>query len=700
LDWPVGEEVRVTQVGRRGFLGWLAGAVAFCRRAGRQALHVVPNFHPACMGWMAPYSVERNYCLYSYLDHQDHAVRDSEYRYVISEIPHLITMLERRLDRFAELVRLVQGGKVELVNAFVVEPTVNLSGGEALVMQGVVGLHWYQQVLRLRPRHCWMIDVCGWHEQMAQIVLGLGLDTFVYSRYNPTGSAESLHGVSERMEAVHWMESPDGSRTLGVNPCHYFDGLQKVMSAKEALPAEEIVSEVDGLVKQQQARFPKGAPLLALAGQGDYSLSFLYKGYPRELMEIWEHTRPAVALRFSTLSQWYDEFRIRREEFPLTTVRSGSRIYGWSAFWVNAPGVKQRFRRAEHLLQGAEALCTVASLRRGMKYPSQELWNAWLLTALNMDRNSLWGAAVHAVYEHPSSWDLRDRFDSIERICGRAGEEAFGAVAERDSESLVVFNPVSWRRTPPVELRLPPGRTIAGGRAQLLEDSETVLAEIEAPPFGCATVALKRGVPERPHWAGLPEAVETDFYTARVDAGTGALVSLRCKPSGREMLGGGANEVLAEVRGEQDQKQVFAHEIPRRAVRVVAMKPGDPRPNIRVLRGSLATIVEVVNAFPGGRLRRVIRFYQQSPRIDFLTETADLPHGTIVSAVFPLAGKITAVRRGIPYGFALDNRPEIVPVIRWSHYSLEGGGVALFDRGIPARELEGNTALLIPDLRT
>jgi hypothetical protein len=65
------------------------------------------------------------------------------------------------------------------------------------------------------------------------------------------------------------------------------------------------------------------------------------------------------------------------------------------------------------------------------------------------------------------------------------------------------------------------------------------------------------------------------------------------------------------------------------------------------------------------------------------------------------------MRRGIPYGFSHGNCAEeapgvtgvtegIIPVIRWSDYSLaSGGGFAILDRGIPARELVGNTAILL-----
>ena len=39
-------------------------------------------------------------------------------------------------ERFAELKRRVAKGRVELVNSFFLEPTINLSGGEALAQNG------------------------------------------------------------------------------------------------------------------------------------------------------------------------------------------------------------------------------------------------------------------------------------------------------------------------------------------------------------------------------------------------------------------------------------------------------------------------------------------------------------------------------------------------------------------------------------
>jgi hypothetical protein len=77
-----------------------------------------------------------------------------------------------------------------------------------------------------------------------------------------------------------------------------------------------------------------------------------------------------------------------------------------------------------------------------------------------------------------------------------------------------------------------------------------------------------------------------------------------------------------------------------------------------------------------------------------------------VVAEFPLAEEVTEIRRGIPYGFAHSgwSKPDsrlpgwnkgIVPAVRWMDFELAGGGgLALFDRGLTGREINGNTPIL------
>jgi len=240
----------------------------------------------------------------------------------------------------------------------------------------------------------------------------------------------------------------------------------------------------------------------------------------------------------------------------------------------------------------------------------------------------------------------------------------------------------------------------------LLEDRATILVRASLPAMGATSLPLREGSPSEGASAPLPETIENSFYRARIDPATGALVSLTLKPSGREFLGGPANVVLAQIRDPKQKHREAYHEIPLHSGRVTAVSSSRAKPSLTCRIGPLATIVELTGPFQGGPLRRVMRFYADSPRIDFIVETNDVPDGTIITAEFPLAGAVTEVRRAIPYGFAhapwseanphlLGFNAGILPVIRWADYGLrDGGGVALLDCGVPGRELVGNKLII------
>lgn len=171
------------------------------------------------------------------------------------------------------------------------------------------------------------------------------------------------------------------------------------------------------------------------------------------------------------------------------------------------------------------------------------------------------------------------------------------------------------------------------------------------------------------------------------------------KPSGREILSGPIL-IVAEQGGD-------GHNTPRRPQRKRLADSAQFKPVTTVTRGPLATVVETRSRFHGGReLHQTLHFYANSPRIDFEVECEDIPNKNVVLAEFPLAREIKTTRRGIPYGFSQGAwsvpNPDlpgftdgILAAIRWSHYEfVDGGGVALLDRGLTGRELTGRTPVL------
>jgi len=228
--------------------------LAALHAADARPVYVVPNFHPASCGWLTDWSTERNYCANSYFDHLDRVRDDPNYRFAFSECNNLIAMLNFRPDRAAELQQRIREGRVELCNAFFLEPDINLSGGEALVKCGVEGLRWQQAVWGVRPRLAWMIDVTGLHEQMAQITAGLGL-----AARDGSHTAEAEPGSLGGEAAALWSaldREPRGAdevaRRSGVGPGAVLAGLMEL--------------ELLGLVERRPGR---GFARRDLGSQGD-----------------------------------------------------------------------------------------------------------------------------------------------------------------------------------------------------------------------------------------------------------------------------------------------------------------------------------------------------------------------------------------------------------------------------------------------
>ncbi|MBN2579789.1 MAG: hypothetical protein JXB10_12440 [Pirellulales bacterium] len=654
-----------------------------------QALHrtvmVVPNFHPASCGWLTDFSTERNYCGYTYLSHLDRVRDDPTYCFALSEVNTQMAILAFEPERFEELKRRIREGRVEACNAFFLEPTITLSGGEALVKCGVEGLRWQEQILGVRPRLAWMIDICGVHEQMGQIVAGLGLDAMVYCRNNPT------HSVP------HWLQSPDGTRALAINSSNYAD-LWKVFSTPKPLNLEQL-SEWAVDFQEKSKWTPPGAPIFILGGYGDYSRPPRYQNYPREFLKQWEAVAPHAPLSFTVPSRYLDALLplIQSGKVKLPVTQNGTWMNQYNSFWNENPKAKTSFRRSEHRLQAAEALSAVASLQSPFRYPTAPLYHAWLLLCLNMDRNSLWGAAGGMVFEHPTSWDVRDRYEKVQEITAKNTEQAFRGLLDA-GDCVGLFNPMNFPRSTPFLVELPQGTRLRGVTCQADADGLT-LCRVDLPPFSTSIFPRIAEPAPSPQPAPLPETIETKHYSAKINPASGALASLKLKPSGREIL---EKPVLVVAERGAD----FHDTLPRPRRKRLA-DSAQFKPEIEVAEGPLATVVRARGKFfGGGELCQTIRFYADDPRIDFEVETENIPDDTLVLVEFPFAREIKETRRGVPYGFAhcawATPNPElspfgdgVLPAVRWSHYAFTGGGgAAILDRGCTGRELNGKTPVL------
>jgi len=651
-------------------------------------MFLVSNFHPASCGWLTNFSKERVYCANSYLTHLDRVRDDPQYQFVMSEVNNIVAIMNFRPERVAELKQRVAEGRVELVNAFFLESTINLSGGEALVRMGAEGMRWYEAMFGVRPRFAWCIDTCGVHDQMPQIVHGLGLDALVYTRKNPTG------------KTIYWTESPDGSRILTLSPGSYGDAAS-IFQTKTPLTDAEM-QKLEGQFAAKQRITPAGAPLMMIASSGDYSVAPPVKTYPTAFIKQWSDAGIKRKVRFSTLSKYIDSIvpGIKSGDIKIPT-HIGGTAYDYDSFWIENPKVKTWYRKSEHELQSAEALATIASLNGDYAYPTQALYEAWVQLFLNTDRNTLWGSAGGMVFVSEESWDAQDRFRWVAKATNEVQQSVVKSLIHA-GDGVALFNPLNWRRSDPVALRLPKGKSVQGVTCEAMPDG-SVLCGPAMDPVSLTSLRLESRTPQAAKAIKTSEAIETSHYVLKMDPKSGAILSLKMKRTGREIFGAVANVVIAE-RPKARPDDPGDH-MPPRPERERLATSNERASTISVTKGSLTTTVVATGSFyGGGLLRRTIRMYEGHPRIDFETELNDVPTYTVVFADFPLANDIDEVRRGIPFGFshAAWASPNanlhgwskgIVPAVRWSSYDAAGGGgMAILDRGLSGRELNGRTA--------
>jgi hypothetical protein len=647
----------------------------------KRRVYLVPNFHPASCGWLTTFSKERMYCANSYLNHLDRVRDDPNYEFVMSEVNNIIAIMNFQPQRIPELKERIRQRRVELLNAYFLESTINLSGGEALMRLGAEGLRWYRQVFGLAPRFSWNIDTCGVHEQIPQIATELGLKALVYTRKNPTG------------KTIFWSVSPDGSKILTLCPGHYSEASEIFNTKQPLTPAQ--LEKLGNFFDSKDAITPAHAPILVLAGSGDYSLAPALKTYPTQFLEQWKKAQAGRPVEFSTLGKYFDalEPRVASGEVQIPTFDGGT-AYDFDAFWIENPRVKTLYRRNEQALQASEILAAIASLKSIYEYPVSDLYGAWILMCLNMDRNTLWGSAGGMVFVDPKSWDVQDRFDWVEKettaVTRSAGRALLGS-----GSGFGIFNPLNWSRSDPVALRLPPQTSLDGIACEAMADG-AVLCQLDLEPVSISAWKLSSQVPPQPQSIPLPETIETDYYSVRIDPRTGAISSLRLEPRNLEILGRPANVIVAERPTHMPAHESPGDFMPLRSERTRLTDSNAQPSTITVTKGAIATTVEVKGTFNGGgAIRRLMRFYHRHPRIDLETELNDIPNFTVVVAEFPLSEEITDVRRGIPFGFSHGKKKGIVPAIRWIDYELNpGGGFAIFDRGCTGRELDGRVPII------
>jgi alpha-mannosidase len=560
-----------------------------------------------------------------------------------------------------------------------VEADCNLSGGESLIRQFLVGKRANWEMLGAEADTLWLPDVFGYAAALPQILAGCGIKYFVTSKinWNDTtrfpydtfiwrgidGTGIKTHYISSRMRGYNGKAGPEFLAEI-------WDQIQHKEIQSEAINA---VGEGDGGGGTARGDLEMAKRL------GDL------EGAPRA---AWKKVSAALDSIFgnadeSEWPQWRGELYLELHRGTYTTQ---ARTKRWN-------------RRLEFALRHIEAFQAIMAVEGGAPYPHEELLNNWKILLTNQFHDIIPGSSINRVYREAEAAyrRLEGALEGLARPLRRRVHRTFrsGPAGSAPGTSLTLFNDLSWEREDPVfvpaALLGPAEGLRASGpipvqRFRNIDGEETAVFFPKLPALGWAHFAGGEKAAAAPCFEYGDQCLDTPFYTIRFD-GAGAIQSLKDKQQNRELVreGGRFNYFV----GAQDLPIVWeAWDIDADWTRYLENETGLQSTELVSLGSECCVLRRNYRIGKASTLVQDLICYARSRRIDFVTRVDWHEKRRLLKVCFDSAIDSAQVRCEVQYGHLLRNTHQNLPQDRamfevcahkWVSLEEAGSGLALLN---------------------
>ena len=379
--------------------------------------------------------------------------------------------------------------------------------------------------------------------------------------------------------------------------------------------------------------------------------------------------------------------------------------------------LKQTTRQLEARLLAAEKLGSLAEWL-GAPVDDFSLWPAWEPLLFNQTHDLASGVMTDHVYE-----DVRRGNDLSQRLADDAVRAYSDTVLAHintlgDGIPVVVFNPLGWVRTDPVEIEV--GFADQGVRDIEVTNNRGIATPcqiVRSERYGgggikTATIAaIARDVPAlgyvvlhvRPKAeAGSAtaevedkkgSALENEFFTVKVDRSTGAIMSLVDRKLQWEALSGPAN-VVARQEDRGDLWELYhgldggsyiagTDRQPVPTAATALLSDAFTGTDSSLVRGPVYSELRVSHPFGSGLYSTRIRLYNGVRRVEIATELVNREKQVRYQALFPTSIVNGTNVQEIPFGAVARPLGVEYPAQQWVDYGDGGHGLALLNAGMP-----------------
>ena len=646
-----------------------------------------------------------------------------DFKFTASTAQAYVWMEEKYPAIFHEIEQRVKEGRWEIVGGMWVEPDLNMPDGESLVRQILYGKRYFQQKFDVDVNIGWNPDSFGYNAQLPQIYKRSGIDYFV------TQKLLWAHEFTTFPYRFFWWQAPDGSRLMTYFPSTYSGQIDPVTMAQDSSVYGPLMWKYNGGTDSA----PDGAlQMMYLYGVGDHG------GGPTrvDLDTAVRWQKPDVVypkLEFSTAASFLDNLTKHESELNLPVWNGELYFQYHRGVQTSQSETKRGNRKSEVALLDAEKLASIGTLL-GQPYPQAGFDDSWKRVLFNQFHDILPGSGIGINYV-----DAARKYAEVQRVTSDDMHSALNDIASRvvsDGVSVLVFNPLSWARTGPVEFDVqfprPVSALTAFDSALMISipteivssDPKTgrirvrLLAD-DVPANGYRLFELRSGkqverstkfaVPKDetaipPHRVvpvtAAANFLENEFLRITVDPATGCITSLIDKRTNTEALapavpGVGAPPTLPDDKPCGNLLQAFVDK-PQKwdAWNVDAdfiehhtdLLQAD---EVKLLENTpLRAVIRVKHSWQSSTFIQDITLDAGMPRVDVRMQADWHEHHILLKVAFPLSARNDKATFEIPYGTV--ERPTTrntpaekaqfeVPALRWGDLSDSTHGFSLLN---------------------
>lgn len=553
------------------------------------------------------------------------------YAYIKEDFPEI----------YAEIKKRVKEGRWEVDGGMWVEADCNLTSGESLTRQLLIGSRFIKEEFGRDVEYLWLPDVFGYSWALPQILKKSGIDMFMTTKISWNQYNRMPHdtfrwkGMDGSQVLTHFITTPEPWN----EPGSWFYTYNGLLTAKTVKGVWDAYSEKE-----------VNKDMLVSFGYGDGG-----GGVNRDLLEARRRLDRIPGLpnvKTSTAGEYFRKLKktvADTEQYVHTW--DGELYLEYHRGTYTSQGYNKRMnRKMELLYRKAEWLTVMNAVRENdLQGAEQEkLTKGWKMILTNQFHDIIPGSSIHEVYE-----DSRRDYEAVRQI----GEEVVSGYKEKALEnregSFTVYNASGWQLDEVVVIR---GNdtgiyTDAAGNtlsSQQAEGMHYVYVK-DVPPMGYQTVLFTRGkeLPENSVFTVSGKNIETPVYSVCLND-YGQITRLYDKQEEREVLAPGERGNVLQVFEDKPLDNdawdidIFYQQKMREITDLTVFEVTQC--------GSLCLTIHMEWNYMNTRICQDMTLYSKDRRIDFKTDVDFRERQQLIKAAFTVDVRSTYATYDIQYG--------------------------------------------------